>query len=42
MAARFDFYGKVLSGRQVNQPRWKRAVNAVNVMLCEVVGQMYV
>lgn len=42
VAARFDFYGKVLSGRQVNQPRWKRAVNAVNGMLGEVVGQMYV
>ena len=41
VAARFDFYGKVLSGRQVNQPRWKRAVNAVNGMLGEVVGQMY-
>ena len=42
VAARFDFYGKVLSGRQANQPRWKRAVNAVNGMLGEVVGQMYV
>ena len=42
VAARFDFYGKVLSGRQVNQPRWKRAVNAVNGMLGEIVGQMYV
>lgn len=42
VAARFEFYGKVLSGRQVNQPRWKRAVNAVNGMLGEVVGQMYV
>lgn len=42
VAARFDFYGKVLSGRQVNQPRWKRAVNAVNGMLGELVGQMYV
>lgn len=42
VAARFDFYGKVLSGRQANQPRWKRAVNAVNGMLGEIVGQMYV
>ena len=39
IAARFDFYGKVLSGRQVNQPRWKRAVNG---LLGELVGQMYV
>ncbi len=42
VAARFDFYGKVLSGRQVNQPRWKRAVNSVNRMLGELVGEMYV
>ncbi len=42
IAARFDFYGKVLSGRQENQPRWKRAVNAVDNMLGEAVGQMYV
>ena len=42
IAARFDFYGKVLSGRQVNQPRWKRAVNSVNGLLGELVGQMYV
>ncbi len=42
VAARFDFYGKVLSGRLVNQPRWKRAVNSVNGMLGELVGEMYV
>ena len=42
VAARFDFYGKVLSGRQVNQPRWKRAVNSVNGMLGELVGEVYV
>ena len=42
VAARFDFYGKVLSGRQVNKPRWKRAVNSVNGMLGELVGEMYV
>ena len=42
VAARFDFYGKVLSGCQVNQPRWKRAVNSVNGMLGELVGEMYV
>ena len=42
VAARFDFYGKVLSGRQVNQPRWKRAINSVNGMLGELVGEMYV
>ena len=42
VAARFDFYGKILSGRQVNSPRWKRAVAAVEGTLGEAVGQMYV
>ena len=42
VAARFDFYGKVLSGRQVNRPRWKRAVGSVNGLLGELVGQLYV
>ncbi len=38
----FDFYGRTLSGRKEQQPRWKRAVNAVNSVLGEAVGQMYV
>ena len=38
----FDFYGKTLSGKQANQPRWKRAVSTVNGVLGEAVGQMYV
>ena len=42
VAARFDFYGKVLSGRGENKPRWKRAVGSVDGMLGELVGQMYV
>ena len=37
-----DFYGKTLSGKQANQPRWKRAVSTVNGVLGEAVGQMYV
>ncbi len=40
--AGFDFYGKVLSGRQELQPRWKRVVNTVNGTLGEAVGQIYV
>lgn len=40
--ANFDFYGKVLSGTKEIQPRWKRAVSAVNGALGEAVGQMYV
>ena len=42
VAQNFDFYGKTLSGKQVNQPRWKRAVSTVNGVLGEAVGQMYV
>lgn len=38
----FDFYGKVLSGKEVQQPRWKGAVGTVNGSLGEAVGQMYV
>ena len=38
----FDFYGRVLSGRKEQQPRWKRAVGVVNSILGEAVGQMYV
>ena len=38
----FEFYGKVMSGIQEQQPRWKRAVGSVNGMLGEAVGQMYV
>ena len=39
---KFDFYGKTLSGKQENQPRWKRVVNTVDGALGEAVGQMYV
>ena len=42
VAQDFDFYGKVLSGKKENSPRWKRAVNSVNGVLGEAVGQMYV
>jgi putative endopeptidase len=38
----FDFYGRVLSGREEQQPRWKRVVNNVSSALGEAVGQMYV
>ena len=40
--ANFDFYGKVLSGREEPSPLWKRAVGIVNGTLGEAVGQMYV
>lgn len=40
--ASFDFYGKVISGREEPSPLWKRAVGIVNGTLGEAVGQMYV
>lgn len=41
-AESFDFNGRILSGRKEMQPRWKRSVSAVNNILGEAVGQMYV
>lgn len=38
----FDFYGKILSGKEEQQPRWKRAVSSVETALGQAVGQMYV
>lgn len=38
----FEFYGKILSGKTVQQPRWKRVINATNDALGEAVGEMYV
>ena len=40
--AQFDFFGKVISGRKEQQPRWKRAIGVVNGSLGEAVGEMYV
>jgi putative endopeptidase len=41
-AEHFDFYGKILSGKKEQRPRWKRAVDIVDGVLGEAVGQMYV
>ena len=38
----FEFYGRILSGRQEPTPLWKRAVAMVNGTLGEAVGVMYV
>ncbi len=38
----FAFYGTVLSGKKVQQPRWKRALGAVNGALGDVIGELYV
>jgi len=40
--ANFEFYSKTLRGLEENRPRWKRAVQAVNGSLGEVVGKVYV
>lgn len=38
----FEFRGRVLAGRQQQQPRWRRAVNEVEQSLGEPVGRLYV
>lgn len=40
-AATFEFYGKVMSGKQEDRPRWKRAVASVEMALGEALGQLY-
>jgi len=39
---RFAFYGTVLAGTPKNRDRWKRAIDATNSALGEVVGKLYV
>ena len=41
-AESFAFYGTVMTGRQEDRPRWKRAVSATEQALGEAVGQLYV
>ncbi len=40
--ASFEFYGRAMSGRQEQQPRWKRALRTTDGALSEAVGKMYV
>ena len=40
--ANFDFYGRVLQGKEELQPRWKSSLAVVNRSLAEAFGQMYV
>ncbi|WP_410520592.1 M13 family metallopeptidase [Alistipes senegalensis] len=40
--ASFDFYGRAMSGKQEQKPRWKRAMSVPNSTLGEAVGEMYV
>lgn len=39
---RFDFFGRTLNGQPQQRERWRRAVNALDGSLGEVVGQLYV
>ena len=41
-AESFAFYGTVISGKKVQQPRWKRALDAVNGALGDIIGELYV
>jgi len=40
--ANFDFYGKLLSGREANRPRWKRVTSTVDGAMGEALGHLYV
>ena len=40
--ARFEFYGKTLSGQQAPTERWKTIVNSTDRSLGELLGQLYV
>ncbi len=41
-AENFNFYGKTLSGRKSQKPRWERIVEDTNGSLGELIGQIYV
>ena len=38
----FQYYGKAVSGAEVQKERWKRSVNTIDGVLGEAVGQIYV
>jgi predicted metalloendopeptidase len=40
--ARFDFYSRMLYGREEQQPRWRMAISYLNGNLGEVLGKIYV
>ena len=42
VTAQFDFYGRALSGKQEQEPRWKHALAVPNSLMSEAVGEMYV
>ena len=40
--ANFEMFGRVMSGKEEQEPRWKRAMAIPNSMLGEAVGELYV
>ena len=40
--AKFDFYGKQMSGKEANRPRWKRVTDVVDGAMGEALGKLYV
>ncbi len=40
--AKFDFYGKAMSGTEKMRPRWKRVLGVTSNALSEAIGQLYV
>ena len=41
VAEKFDFEGRVLSGRQENHPLWKRSTTQIERMMGEALGKIY-
>ena len=41
-AANFEFFGKVMTGRQEDHPLWRRATNQVQGVMGEALGKIYV
>lgn len=41
-SANFEFFGKTMSGRKVDYPRWKRATDQVERQMGEALGKIYV
>jgi len=39
--ANFDFYGKTMSGAEIQRPRWKRVLDAEETAIGEEVGQLF-
>ena len=40
--ARFEFFGRVLSGQELPRTHWKRGVGLVNIFLGDAAGRLYV